>query len=337
MTALQVGWFVVVALFVAAYAILDGFDLGVGILYAATRDREHREALHESISPFWDGNEVWLILIGGLVFAVFPAVYAAALSGLYLLFMLVLFGLILRSAALGLYYFKVPAARRWVLAFSGGSVLAGFFLGIIAGDLVRGVPLDANGDFAGGAGALFDPFAIVTGLFALAVFANQGAAWAAAKTSGPAHALSRGMRRWTAWATLGMFALTTLLAALLVTDHARALAGRPLGWVMVALVVGGLAVELVLGRRGRDRAAFFGASAAVVGLVGIWAVGAYPNIVPDRGGAGRALTIASAAAPHASLVAMAVVAAIGIPLAAVCFTAVYRTFRGRRGTSHEGY
>ncbi len=186
----------------------------------------------------WDGNEVWLILIGGLVFAVFPPVYAMTLSGFYLLFMLALAGLIMRSGALGLYYSRVPAARRWVAAFSGGSVLAGFFLGLIAGNLIRGVPLDANGDFSGGLGSLFNPFAIVVALFALAVFANQGAAWAAAKTTGEAHALSRAMRRWTGWVLLGGFAVVTLLAALLVTEHARALAGRPLGWVMVALVRG---------------------------------------------------------------------------------------------------
>jgi cytochrome bd ubiquinol oxidase subunit II len=259
------------------------------------------------------------------------------LSGFYLLFMLVFFGLIMRSAALGLYYSRVPARRRWVVAFSGGSLLAAFFLGLIAGNLIRGVPLDANGDFAGSTGSLFNPFAIATALTAIAVFANQGAAWAAAKTVGEAHALSRHMRRWTAWVVAAMFVVVTVLAATLVTEHARTLVSRPLGWVMVVVVVGGLAVELVLGRLGRDRGAFLGASATVVGLVGIWAVGAYPTIVPDAGGAGESLTISSAAAPQASLVAMSVVAAIGIPLAAVCFTAVYRTFRGRRGSTHEGY
>ena len=211
MTGLQVAWFVIVAVFVAAYAILDGFDLGVGILYAMVgRDGEHREALHDSISPVWDGNEVWLILIGGLVFAVFPPVYATVLSGFYLVFMLVLFGLILRSGALGLYYARVPTARRWVLAFSGGSVVAGFFLGLVAGNLIRGVPLDANGDFAGGLGSLFNPFAIVVGILALAIFANQGAAWAALKTVGEAHALSRTIRRWTGWVVLALFAVVTL-------------------------------------------------------------------------------------------------------------------------------
>jgi cytochrome bd ubiquinol oxidase subunit II len=339
MTGFQVAWFVVVAVFVAAYAILDGFDLGVGLLYALVgRDGERREALHDTISPVWDGNEVWLVLIGGLVFAVFPPVYAMALSGFYLLFVLVFLGLISRSAALGLYYARVPTDRRWTLAFSGGSVVAGFFLGLVAGNLLRGVPLNTRGDFTGSLGSLFNPFAIVVGLFALAVFANQGAAWAAAKTTGEAHVLSRALRRQTAWVVLGVFAVLTLIAAFVVPDHARALAGRGLGWLMVAFVLLGLTAEQAFGWRGHDLRAFVGASAVVVGVVGIWAVGVFPKIVPATNDTTASLTVSSAAAPRASLVAMAVVAGVGIPLAAVCFSIVYRTFRGRRGASHhEGY
>jgi cytochrome bd ubiquinol oxidase subunit II len=338
MSGLQIAWFVIVALFVTAYAILDGFDLGVGLLYAiAGRDGEHREALHDTISPVWDGNEVWLILIGGLVFAVFPPVYATVLSGFYLVFMLVFFGLITRSAALGLYYSHVPTTRGWVVAFSGGSILAGFFLGLVAGHPIRGVPLDANGDFTGGFGSLFNPFAIIIGLLALALFANQGAAWAAFKTTGEAHRLSRAARTQTAWILLAVFAAVTLVAAFVVPEHGRTLISRPLGWVAIAVVIAGIICELAFGARGRDRPAFLGASAAVVGFVGIWAVGAYPVIVPASNDAALSLTVETAAAPHNSLVAMAVVAAIGIPLAAVCFTVVYRTFRGRLGKSGGGY
>jgi cytochrome d ubiquinol oxidase subunit II len=338
MSGLAIAWFVVVAVFVAAYAILDGFDLGIGMLYAMVgRDGEHREALHGTISPVWDGNEVWLILIGGLVFAVFPPVYASVLSGFYLVFMLIMFGLILRSAALGLYYARVPTSLRWVLAFSGGSIVAAFFLGLAAGNLIRGVPLDANGDFAGGIGYLFNPFAIVTAILALAMFANQGAAWAALKTGGEAHALSRTIRWWTGWLVLSLFAVLTLVAVFVVSDHARALTGRPLGWVMIALVLAGIVCEQVFGGLGRDRPAFFGASTVVVGLVGIWVVGAYPVIVPASNDATMSLTVATAAAPQNSLVAMAVVAAIGIPLAVACSFLVYRTFRGRRAESGEGY
>jgi cytochrome bd ubiquinol oxidase subunit II len=270
-----------------------------------------------------------------LVFAVFPAVYATVLSGFYLLVILTFVGLIMRSGALGLYYSRVPAARWWTVAFTGGSIIAGFFLGLITGNLVRGVSLGADGEFAGSLGGLFNPFAIVVALFALTVFANQGAAWAALKTTGDAHRLARMMRRQTGWVVLGAFAVVTLLAALIVPEHARALVGRGLGWVMVAFVVGGLAVEQTFGWRGRALISFLGACAVVAGLVGIWAVGVYPAIVPARAGTGDSLTIPSAAAPHASLIAMVVVAAIGIPLAAVCFIAVYRTFRGRRGAAHE--
>jgi cytochrome d ubiquinol oxidase subunit II len=145
------------------------------------------------------------------------------------------------------------------------------------------------------------------------------------------------MRRRTGWVVLAIFAVVTVLAVVLVPDHARALSGRALGWVMLALVLGGIAAEQVFGWRGHDLRAFLGASAVVVGLVGIWAVGVFPSIVPATNGAQLSLTVSSAAASRASLIAMAVVAAIGIPLAAACFTVVYRTFRGRRGAGHEGY
>ena len=136
---------------------------------------------------------------------------------------------------------------------------------------------------------------------------------------------------------LAVFAAVSLVAVFVVPGHARALTGRGLGWVMIALVVVGILCEEILGLRGRDRPAFFGASAAVVGIVGIWAVGAFPVLVPASNDPALSLTVKSAAAPQNSLVAMAVVAAIGIPLAAACFTVVYRTFRGRLGKSGEGY
>lgn len=337
MSALAAAWFVVVAVFVAAYAVLDGFDLGIATLYTVMgRDEEQRATLHDSVSPFWDGNEVWIILIGGLLFAVFPPVYATVLSGFYLVFVLILLGLILRAAALGLYYTGAPDSRRWVMAFAGGSTLAGFLLGLVAGNLIRGVPLSPEGEFAGGLGSLFNPFAILIGILGVLVFANQGAAWAAFKTAGNAHRVSRTTRWWTGWVVLAIFAGATLAALFAAPSHAETLARRPLGWVVIAAVVLGIASQEFWGRRGRDRAAFAGASATVLGMVGIWAVGAFPTLVPASNG-NSSLTVANSAAAHDSLVAMAVVAAIGIPLVAVSVFLVYRVFRGRATRSGEGY
>jgi cytochrome d ubiquinol oxidase subunit II len=338
MTTLQVVWFALVAVFVCAYAILDGFDLGIGLLYAVIgRGREQRAGLHKAVAPVWDGNEVWLILVGGLLFAVFPPVYAAVLSGFYLIFMLIFFGLIARAAALGLFYRETHDSKGWIAAFSGGSLLSAFLLGLVVGNLIRGVRLTSSGDVSGGAGLLFNPFAIAVAILSLAMFANQGAGWAALKTQGEAH---RGVvkARWASgWVLLGLLALVTVYAAFAAEDHVRTLVARPLGWVVVALAVIGIVVQQAWGRRGHDLTAFLGASVSVAGLVGIWTVGVFPTIVPALNDEDLSLTLTNATAPHGSLVAMTVVGAIGVPLIVLCATIVYRVFRGRGETTGGGY
>jgi len=213
MTGLQVAWFVIAASMVAVYAILDGFDLGIGVLDPLlARTGGQRSDLHRAVAPVWDGNEVWLIIIGGAMFAAFPAVYAAVLSGFYLVFMLVFFGLIFRATALGLHYGRSSDSRAWRAAFWGGSLLPSFFLGLVAGNLIRGVELSGNGDFAGGLGSVFVPFAVATGVLSLAMFANQGAAWATLKTTGELRLRGVRVRRTTGWVLLLLFALVTVYA-----------------------------------------------------------------------------------------------------------------------------
>ena len=338
MTGLEIAWFVIPAVFVAVYAMLDGFVLGIGMLYPLIgRTEEQRGQLHAAVSPVWDGNEVWLIMIGGLFFAVFPAVYATVLSGFYLVFMLVFFGLIMRATALGLFYRGAPETKGWLVAFSGGSVLVAFFLGLAAGNLIRGVELTTGGDIVGGAGAVFSPFALAVGVLAVAIFANQGAGWAALKTRGDTHARAARTRGVTGWVLLAVFAAVTLFAVFAAEEHAQALTARPLGWVVIGLVLAGVAVQQVGGRLGHDLLAFVGTSASVVGLVGIWVVGTYPVIVRAVNDEALSLTVANAAAPRGSLVAMTVVAVVGLPLVALCVALVYRVFRGRGQESGEGY
>jgi cytochrome d ubiquinol oxidase subunit II len=337
-TGLQVAFFVIAAAIVGVYAILDGFDLGIGLLYLVMgRNSAQRAGLHDAIGPVWDGNEVWLIVIGGLLFAVFPSVYAAVLSGFYLIFMLIFFGLILRAGALGLHYAGAQGSRAWAAAFSGGSLLAGFLLGLVAGNLIRGVHMAPGGEVLGGGASLLNPFAVLIGLAAVAMFANQGACWAALKIQGDAHRRA-GRTRWiTGWVLLGLFGAATLYGVLGVGDHARALTARPLGWAAVAFVLGGLACQQIAAGKRHDRTAFLGASASVLGLVGIWTVGTFPVIVRALNDNNMSLTVANSAAPHGSLVAMVVVAAIGVPLVAACAILVYRVFRGRSEKAGEGY
>ena len=338
MTGLQITWFVIAAALVAVYAVLDGFDLGIGVLDPLlARTGAQRAMLHRAVGPVWDGNEVWLIIIGGVMFAAFPAVYATVLSGFYVVFMLVFFGLIFRATALGLHYGGSSDSPAWRAAFWGGSLVPAFFLGLAAGNLVRGVELSGNGNFVGGLGSLFNPFAVVTGVLSLVMFANQGAAWATLKTTGELHGRSGRVRRTTGWALLLVFALVTVYAIWGASAHVSDLAGRPLGWLAVALVVVGVLYQQVASGRGRDGQAFLGASAVVVGLVCIWAVGTFPQIVRASNDEGLSLTVAGASASPATLKAMTVVAAIGIPVVAASAWFAYRVFRGRVDKTDEGY
>ena len=338
MTGLQVAWFVIIAALVAVYAILDGFDLGIGVLYPILgRTDAQRAMLHGVVGPVWDGNEVWLIIIGGVLFAAFPAVYATLLSGFYLVFMLVFFGLIFRAMALGLHYGGSERSPAWRAALWGGSLVPAFLLGLIAGNLIRGVEVSASGEFAGSLGSLFGPFAVAVGVLSVAMFANQGVSWAAAKTFGELHARATKLRWATGWMLLVLVALVTLYALWTAGPHGQNMVRRPLGWVAIALTVGGIVGQQVSGWRGSDRGAFAGASGAVAGLVGIWAVGMFPAMIPALHDQEMGLTVANASASPGTLSLMVVIGAVGIPLVGASALVAYRVFRGRVNEIDEGY
>src|SRR5450756_674495 len=191
---LQAAWFVLVGVLLVGYAILDGFDLGVGMQHLTTaRTDEERRTLMNSIGPVWDGNEVWLITAGGALFAAFPKVYATVFSGFYLALMLVLAALILRAVSLEFRSRERGRGWRttWDLAFFMGSVLPAILFGVVIGNIMRGVPLDSQGDYAGTFVGLLSPFALAVGLLSAAMFLTQGAAWLLLKTEGALQARAR--------------------------------------------------------------------------------------------------------------------------------------------------
>jgi len=180
-------WFVLVAVLVAGYAVLDGFDLGVGFLHLLVpRSEEERRLSLASVAPVWDGNEVWLLTAGGALFAAFPPVYATVFSGFYLAMMLVLLGLIVRAVSIAARNQGArPAWRRFFdRSFAAGSTLVALLLGVAVGNLMRGLPLDARGEYAGTFWDLLNPFSLFIGATTLAMFAMQGACWLAMKTQG---------------------------------------------------------------------------------------------------------------------------------------------------------
>ncbi|WP_172135639.1 cytochrome d ubiquinol oxidase subunit II [Adlercreutzia sp. ZJ473] len=333
MTVLSVLWFFLIFVLIAGYFILDGFDLGVGVLYPfVAKNDEERAVARRSIGPVWDGNEVWLLTAGGALFAAFPAAYATTFSGFYLAVMLVLFGLIVRAVSFEFWAGDRAWRKLWDVCFFLGSLLPALLLGVAVGNIFAGIPMDANGDYAGiPLLGLVTPFTLLTGVLGLVMFMAAGASWLALKTPEGSELRSRA-------AKLRMPLQVAALAVFVVVS-AFALAGGvapemapELGILRVlfaALVVAALVAAFVAGKRS-DLLAFLAQSAAALCLVGLLACSMFPNlVVASAGSVGDAITLMSAGASELSLTYMTIILCIGLPLVLVYHVVIYRTFRGR--------
>ncbi len=335
---LQNIWYVLIGVLLTGYAILDGFDLGVGVLYPfiAKKDGERR-ALLNAIGPFWDGNEVWLLTGGGALFAAFPHVYATVFSGFYLALMLVLFALILRAVS---FEFRSKVAserwrRAWDGLFFGASLLPALLTGVALGNVVRGVPLDARMEFAGNFFTLLNPLALLVGLTGLAMFVTHGAIYAWIKTEGPlAERAERAANTgWLAWVVL-----TALTAVVALFDAPARFAGKsPLVWAVPLLAALFLALTRVNLKRGQAGRAFLFSALSIAGLMGLVGVGNYPYMLPARNVAEYGLSIYNASASQNTLTAMLVIALIGVPLVLVYTAYIYHIFRGKVRVEEGGY
>lgn len=329
---LQLIWYALIGVLIAGYAVLDGFDLGVGALYPfLPRGEGERRVLRRSIGPVWDGNEVWLLTAGGALFAAFPPVYATVFSGFYLPLMLILFGLIFRAVSLEFRSHDPAWSRIWDAAFFGGSALPALLFGVAAGNLVRGLPLTADGEFAGTVFTLLNPFALLVGVLGLVMFVGHGAAWIALKSQGGLRDRASGLRSAIHWVFVALLAATTVATVFVAPNHARTNLSEPLGWVAVALLLAGLVYARWSMMHDRDSGAFFGSALGIVGLVALWAVGNFPDLVPGLD-AGPGLSAYSSSSSDLSLTVMLVVALIGVPVVLAYTILVYRVFRGRIAT-----
>jgi cytochrome d ubiquinol oxidase subunit II len=326
-------WFFLVAFLLTGYVVLDGFDLGAGVLYPfVARGEDEKRIVRASIGPHWDGNEVWLVTGAGALFAAFPLVYAMTFSGFYLAIMLVLFGLILRAVSLEFRHHDSSWSAVWDGAFFLGSLLPAFLIGCALGNVIRGVPLNANGDYTGTFLELLNPYALLVGATGLALITTHGAAWLLVKTE--AGALHDRVRRWRAvtfWTCVVLAAVTSIATIEGVSRASDNVLGRPVGWVFLVLLAATLlyTIRQMLRPDGEVRA-FLGSAVTVIALAGIAAVGNYPEMVPARGTpAETSLTVTSAASGTLTLQAMLVIAIIGCPIVLLYTAWIYRTFRGK--------
>lgn len=333
MPSLDLGsiWFLLVGVLLVGYAVLDGFDLGAGILHlVVARTDDERRAVLNAIGPVWDGNEVWLLTAGGALFAAFPAVYATVFSGFYLALILLLVALIFRAVAIEFRSKEAsPAWRRaWDLAFAVGSFIPALLFGVALANVLRGLPLGPDGEYRGGLVGLLDPFTLVVGLLSVAMCTLHGATWLALKTEGQLQARSRraALLVWPAFVALWVVASVVAFAA--APDRFGAYA-NPLAWVApVVLVVTTVVHRVLVARTGAEGRAFVASAIAIAALVALVGQGLYPNLVPSTGEA-AALTVANASSSDLSLGVMLVVALVGMPIVVAYTAYVYWRFRGK--------
>jgi cytochrome d ubiquinol oxidase subunit II len=342
-------WFIFVALMIAMYVLLDGFDLGAGAIHlvAAREDRERRKIIR-AIGPVWDGNEVWLIAGGGTLFFAFPVLYASSFSGFYLPLIIVLWLLMIRGLSIELrgHIGDAMWASFWDAVFFLGSSLLAIFFGAALGNVVRGVPLDADGyffqplwtdfnPFSDTPGVL-DPYTVLIGLLALATLIVHGANFIALKTDGDLNARSRKISRRFTYTTAALTVLATAFTFWVSPWMLGSFNERPYGYVLPLVAIAGLVGMILFNRRNDDRAAFLSSGAYIIGMLTSTVFGVYPKVLPAVDPA-NSLTIYNASASQYGMAVGLVWWSIGMVLAVVYFVVIYRLFRGKVNLEDEGY
>lgn len=331
MTALGILWFVLIAVLIAGYFILDGFDLGAGILSPfIAKDESEKAVIRRAIGPTWDGNEVWLLTAGGALFAAFAPAYATTFSGFYLAVMLVLFGLIVRAVSLEYRAHDPKWGKVWDALFFIGSLLPALLFGVAIGNVYAGIPLDANGDYAGiPLLGLITPFTLLCGLLGLSVFITQGAAWLALKAEKPSALQARAakLRRPLACITLVLFAIVSAYALTGIAPTFDPALGALRGVACVGVVAALGALFFGSRKEGNDLMPFLASSASALLLMALFAASMFPTLVVAT--TGTSITIANAASSDLALAWMTGITCIGLPLVLVYHVVIYRTFRGR--------
>ena len=341
-------WYGITVFMLTAYVVLDGFDFGVGAvhLFVARTDSERRQVL-AAIGPFWDGNEVWLIAAGGALLVGFPKVLSAGVSGFYFAIFLMLWCLILRGISIEFRSHVNDRVWRgsWDYFFWIASLLLPVFFGAALGNLLRGVPLTADGWFelslftdfsAREPVGLLDWYTILVGLFALAALVGHGGAYLAWRTDGPVQA--RGRRAGLVFyaSVAALWPVVTFATARVNKTFLSSLASRPLVWLLGAVAVAGLAMVFAGLSRGKDLAAFLGSCAFLAGLSTATAACVFPTMLRATGADALSLTAVNAGGDPKGLKTALGWFSVGLPLVVLYFAVVYRLHRGKAVAAAEG-
>ncbi|MCX5737774.1 MAG: cytochrome d ubiquinol oxidase subunit II [Proteobacteria bacterium] len=333
-------WFVLVGVLFTGYAVLDGFDLGTGPLLLCVKEDRQRRIFLNAIGPIWNGNEVWLVTGGGALFAAFPNVYATVFSGFYDAFMLLLAALIFRAAAIE-FRSQRPGAgwrRTWDATFAASSLLSALLIGVALGNIVWGIPLDANHEFRGNFATLLHPYALFVGVTTVALFVMHANLYLVLKADG---ALQATLMRWTQRTVPAYLLCFLALNALTVFScpHIEAaLRQRPLLLGMTLLASLSVTLNILReARRGRDGRAFVSSCLSIVTLMMLFGGALYPTLVFSTPDLANSLDIRNGASTQKSLRFMFWVALIGIPIVLTYTASIYYVFRGKVTLTEESY
>lgn len=329
--ALNLIWYFLLGVLLAGYAILDGFDLGVGALHLFAKNDKDRRILLNSIGPVWDGNEVWLVTGGGALFAAFPEAYATVFSGFYLPFMLLLVCLIFRAVAIEFRSKNTSPIWRqsWDISFSLGSMLAPILFGVTLGNLILGIPLDQEYNYSGDILALLNPYALLVGVTTLSLFMMHGSIYLALKTEGD---LQLKVRKWvnrTLIFFIICYSITTIATLVYVPRMIENIRIHPIFFLVGILTMLAIANIPRMITKGRDAIAFLSSCLAIVGLFSLFGIGNFPYIVYSSPTVENSLTLINAASSQKTLQIMLIIAILGIPIVLAYTVSIYWIFRGK--------
>jgi cytochrome bd ubiquinol oxidase subunit II len=342
-------WFIIVAVMITAYVVLDGFDLGTGIIYLfVARGGKERRMVLRAIGPVWDGNEVWLLAAGGTLYFAFPQLYASAFSGFYLPLMMVLWLLILRAIGIEFRtHMENPVWQRFFdFVFWIASLLLAIFFGAALGNVIRGVPLGADGYFfeplwtnfrITAYPGILDWYTVMAGVVALATLTAHGALYVTVKTGGAVRQRARtiALMMWPVQFFLTCFSLAATY--FIHRDVGDNYVAHPVGFLVPVVVFGSLGVMIWATRTEREKLAFSASSLYIAGMLVGAVFALYPRVLPASTNAAYSLTIYNSAAGHHGLGVGLVWWILAMILTIGYFVFIYRMFRGKVSVEGEGY
>lgn len=336
---LQVCLYLVFGVAVTCYAILDGFDLGTGMLHLFVKKDQDRRIFLNAIGPVWDGNAVWLVIVMGVLFAGFPPVFATLFTGFYIMCMLLIFGLMLRAVAIEFRSKQEsPLWRKfWDHTFSYSSYIIAFGVGTMFGNLIEGVPLDAQGNFLADLSMTFRPYPVLVGFLAMSLFSMHGAIYLCMKTEGKLHDT---LRNWVSRLVLyfgAMFAITTWATLHFMPRMLDRLTSMPVLFIFPIGAFIALTYVSKLFKKGKDLAAFLASSAAIACLFVTFGLGTFPILIHSTMDPSYSLTIFNSSSSFLTLGVLMLIVLVGVPLVFVYGSAVYRIFKGKVTLNKSSY